>query len=58
MALVKRLTSHTIPKPLGATVHLYIGEEAVAVGACAALEKEDYIVSNHRGHGHCITPLF
>ena len=35
-------------------LHLYIGEEAVAVGACAALQKEDYIVSTHRGHGHCI----
>ncbi|NIC00885.1 thiamine pyrophosphate-dependent dehydrogenase E1 component subunit alpha [Halobacterium sp. R2-5] len=35
-------------------VHLYIGEEAVAVGACAALEDEDFITSTHRGHGHCI----
>ena len=35
-------------------VHLYIGEEAVAVGACAALKKSDYITSTHRGHGHCI----
>ncbi|SEO44175.1 pyruvate dehydrogenase E1 component alpha subunit [Halogranum amylolyticum] len=35
-------------------VHLYIGEEAVAVGACAALEEDDYITSTHRGHGHCI----
>jgi pyruvate dehydrogenase E1 component alpha subunit len=35
-------------------VHLYIGEEAVAVGACGALEDEDYITSTHRGHGHCI----
>ena len=35
-------------------VHLYIGEEAVAVGVCANLRKEDYIVSTHRGHGHCI----
>ena len=34
--------------------HLYIGEEAVAVGACAALEPQDYITSTHRGHGHCI----
>ncbi len=33
-------------------VHLCIGQEAVAVGVCAALEKEDYISSNHRGHGH------
>lgn len=35
-------------------VHLYLGEEAVATGVCAALEKEDYITSTHRGHGHCI----
>ena len=34
--------------------HLYIGEEAVAVGVCAALRKDDYITSTHRGHGHCI----
>jgi len=34
--------------------HPYLGEEAIAVGACAALEHEDYIVSTHRGHGHCI----
>jgi len=34
--------------------HLYIGEEAVAVGVCEALEPEDYITSTHRGHGHCI----
>jgi TPP-dependent pyruvate/acetoin dehydrogenase alpha subunit len=36
-------------------VHLYVGEEAVGVGACAALEDEDYITSTHRGHGHCIS---
>lgn len=34
--------------------HLSIGQEAVAVGVCAALRKTDYIVSTHRGHGHCI----
>jgi TPP-dependent pyruvate/acetoin dehydrogenase alpha subunit len=34
--------------------HLYIGEEAVAVGVCEALEKTDYITSTHRGHGHCL----
>jgi len=34
--------------------HSYIGEEAVAVGACSALRSDDYIVSTHRGHGHCI----
>jgi TPP-dependent pyruvate/acetoin dehydrogenase alpha subunit len=39
--------------PVGA-VHYYIGQEAVAVGVCAALEPNDWIASNHRGHGHCI----
>jgi len=34
--------------------HLYIGEEAVAVGICSALTAEDYITSTHRGHGHCL----
>jgi acetoin:2,6-dichlorophenolindophenol oxidoreductase subunit alpha len=34
--------------------HLYSGEEAVAVGVCAALRQDDYITSTHRGHGHCI----
>src|SRR3989304_6744249 len=35
-------------------LHTYLGEEAVAVGAIAALEPDDYIVSTHRGHGHAI----
>ncbi len=34
--------------------HLYIGEEAVAVGICEALRLDDYITSTHRGHGHCL----
>jgi acetoin:2,6-dichlorophenolindophenol oxidoreductase subunit alpha len=34
--------------------HLYIGEEAVAVGVCSALRQDDTITSTHRGHGHCI----
>ena len=34
--------------------HTYLGEEAVAAGVCAALDRRDYIVSTHRGHGHCI----
>jgi pyruvate dehydrogenase E1 component alpha subunit len=36
------------------TIHLYAGEEAVAVGVCTALRKDDYVTSTHRGHGHCI----
>src|SRR5512140_1660320 len=34
--------------------HLYAGQEAVAVGVCEHLDEADYIVSTHRGHGHCI----
>src|ERR1700720_4225463 len=33
---------------------LYVGEEAVAVGICEALNRDDYITSTHRGHGHCL----
>jgi len=34
--------------------HLYSGQEAVAVGVCEALRRDDYITSTHRGHGHCL----
>jgi TPP-dependent pyruvate/acetoin dehydrogenase alpha subunit len=34
--------------------HLYSGEEAIAVGICEALHRDDYITSTHRGHGHCL----
>jgi len=36
------------------TMHLSIGQEAVATGVCAALRPDDYILSTHRGHGHCL----
>ena len=39
---------------LAGFLHLYIGEEAVGAGVCAALNDDDYIVSTHRGHGHLI----
>jgi TPP-dependent pyruvate/acetoin dehydrogenase alpha subunit len=39
---------------LPGSVHVCIGEEAACVGACAALDKTDYIVATHRGHGQCI----
>ena len=39
---------------IAGAVHLYVGEEAVAVGVCSALEDSDYITSTHRGHGHLI----
>ncbi len=35
-------------------VHLYSGQEAIAVGVCQHLDDRDYIGSTHRGHGHCI----
>ncbi|MGH3382905.1 MAG: thiamine pyrophosphate-dependent dehydrogenase E1 component subunit alpha [Actinoallomurus sp.] len=34
--------------------HLYIGQEAVAVGVCSVLRQTDFITSTHRGHGHCL----
>ncbi len=39
---------------LAGNIHTYIGQEAVAVGACNALKESDYIVCTHRGHGQCI----
>ena len=39
---------------LRGSVHLYIGEEAVAATVCSRLTDADYITSTHRGHGHCI----
>jgi pyruvate dehydrogenase E1 component alpha subunit len=41
-------------RPMPGSMHQYNGEEAVAVGVCAALRRDDYITSTHRGHGHCI----
>ena len=35
-------------------IHVYRGQEAIAVGVCLHLGDEDYIASTHRGHGHCI----
>jgi pyruvate dehydrogenase E1 component alpha subunit len=46
----KEFTQGNIP----GFVHLYAGQEAVAVGACTHLSIEDKIASTHRGHGHCI----
>ena len=37
---------------LPGSVHLYIGQEAVAVGVCSNLTRDDWIASTHRGHGH------
>jgi acetoin:2,6-dichlorophenolindophenol oxidoreductase subunit alpha len=35
-------------------LHLYVGEEAVAVGVCCSLRKDDYILTTHRGHGYSL----
>src|SRR5438105_1313460 len=35
-------------------LHLYIGEEAIAVGAIAAIRADDYVISAYRDHGHCL----
>jgi pyruvate dehydrogenase E1 component alpha subunit len=39
---------------VGGFMHLYAGEEAVAVGVCSHLGDDDWVGSTHRGHGHCI----
>ena len=41
-------------KEVDGAIHCYTGEEAIAVGVCAALGKDDYVFSTHRGHGHAI----
>ena len=50
----ERATQDYLNGDIYGVVHSYIGEEAVAVGVCSALEEGDRIVSTHRGHGHCI----
>lgn len=58
MALIRhveeRLRDDSAAGKLPGAVHLYIGEEAVAVGVCAHLDDRDYATSTHRGHGHFI----
>jgi pyruvate dehydrogenase E1 component alpha subunit len=48
---VNELYTHALMPGLA---HSYAGQEAVAVGICEALQKDDYITSTHRGHGHCL----
>src|SRR6185503_15974380 len=50
----ERASADYIAGKIYGVVHCYIGEEAVAVGVCSALERSDRIISTHRGHGHCI----
>ena len=58
MQLIRKFEAYLAPllhsnEIIGA-VHEYFGEEAVAVGVCAALKKDDVITSTHRGHGHIL----
>lgn len=50
----ERASDDYLANKIYGVVHCYIGEEAVAVGVCSALERTDRIISTHRGHGHCI----
>ena len=47
-----RIESLYLKDEMKTPIHLCVGQEAIAVGVCAALGKTDYISSNHRGHGH------
>jgi pyruvate dehydrogenase E1 component alpha subunit len=53
-AFEERLAALVAGGKLGGFLHLYAGEEAVAVGVCAHLTERDFVASTHRGHGHCI----
>jgi pyruvate dehydrogenase E1 component alpha subunit len=43
-----------LTRPMPGSMHQYNGQEAVAAGVCAHLNRDDYVTSTHRGHGHCI----
>ena len=50
----EKLQEQVAAGKIGGFMHLYAGEEAIAVGVCARLGNEDIVGSTHRGHGHCI----
>jgi len=50
----QRVQELFLARKLPGFVHVYVGEEAVAAGVCAALRPDDYITSTHRGHGHAV----
>lgn len=58
MALIRefeeRVNRDFLTGKLVGAIHLYSGEESVAVGVCAELREEDWLASTHRAHGHCI----
>jgi acetoin:2,6-dichlorophenolindophenol oxidoreductase subunit alpha len=58
--LEEGIERHFLAGEIPGFAHLSIGQEAVAAGTCAALNREDYIASTHRGHGHTLakgTPM-
>ena len=50
----QRVSKHFRTGDVHGFVHVSIGQEAVAAGACAALTSRDYLTTTHRGHGHCL----
>jgi TPP-dependent pyruvate/acetoin dehydrogenase alpha subunit len=50
----ERVAEYKLNGKILGQVHCCIGQEAIVVGACSALTKNDYIISNHRSHGHII----
>ncbi len=53
-AFEERLHTENLSGDIAGFIHLYAGEEAIAVGVCEHLRESDFIGSTHRGHGHCI----
>ncbi len=53
-AFEREIYEHNKKGLIPGTAHQYIGMEAIAVGACAAMGERDLLTSTHRGHGHCI----
>src|SRR5687768_14532647 len=54
MQRIRRFEELYLGGELPGFIHLSIGQEACAAGACAALRTDDYITSTHRGHGHSV----
>jgi pyruvate dehydrogenase E1 component alpha subunit len=52
--LESTLEKHFMEGKIPGFIHICTGQEAVAVGVCSLLRKDDYILSTHRGHGHCV----
>ncbi|MGA8028083.1 MAG: thiamine pyrophosphate-dependent dehydrogenase E1 component subunit alpha [Bryobacteraceae bacterium] len=51
-AFEERVADLVVAREIHTPCHLYIGQEAIATGICAALEKQDYVWGGHRSHGH------